>query len=93
MTPPPAVGRRWGVFFGGDGRLLACQVIAILVAAAWVCLILLPYFFLMARLQLIRVPFEQELAGLDASKHGVLTTNELPSSQAAVVTRSQKSYV
>lgn len=89
----PWIGRRWGVFFGGDGRLLACQVIAILVAAAWVCLILLPYFFLMARLQLIRVPFEQELAGLDASKHGVLTTNELPSSQAAVVTRSQKSYV
>jgi len=71
-------GRRWGVFFGGDGRLLACNVIACLVVFAWVCVLLTPYFWIMRRFNLVRVPMEQELAGLDASKYGVITTNELP---------------
>ncbi|GBF92579.1 ammonium transporter [Raphidocelis subcapitata] len=88
----PYLSRRWGVFFGGDGRLLACQLIAVLVTICWVCLIMLPYFFLMAKLQLIRVPFEQEIAGLDASKHGVLTTNELPRSQGSMVSRKESTY-
>jgi hypothetical protein len=44
----------------------------------WVSLFFVPYFWLMRRLGLIRVPMEQELAGLDASKYGVITTNELP---------------
>jgi len=77
-VPVAAVGRRWGVFFGGDGRLLACQLIAVLVTIAWVSVFFVPYFWLMRRLQVIRVPMEQELAGLDASKYGVITTNELP---------------
>eukprot|EP00775_Hariotina_reticulata_P011461 gene11461-11607_t len=74
----PGVGRRWGVFFGGDGRLLACQLVSVLVTMAWVSMFFVPYFWIMRRLQLIRVPMEQELAGLDASKYGVITTNELP---------------
>lgn len=88
-TPPQTVGRRWGAFFGGDGRLFACQIIAILVTVAWVTLILGPYFYLMSRLNIIRVPIEQELAGLDASKYSVLTTNELPRMPAP----KQKTYV
>jgi ammonia channel protein AmtB len=73
-----AAGRRWGAFFGGDGKLLAAQIIALLVTILWVCLFFFPYFWLMRRFSLIRVPMEQELAGLDASKYGVITTNELP---------------
>lgn len=45
---------------------------------AWVALFFVPYFWLMQRLKWIRVPMEQELAGLDASKYAVITTNELP---------------
>lgn len=42
-----------------------------------------PYFWLMRRLEVIRVPVEQELAGLDASKYNLMTTNELPVVQKA----------
>ncbi|KIZ07862.1 Ammonium transporter 1 member 3 [Monoraphidium neglectum] len=77
-APGPAVGRRWGVFFGGDGRLLACQVVALLSALCWVSALLVPYFWVARRLNVVRVPVEQEISGLDASKYGVLTTNELP---------------
>ncbi|KAI8475975.1 MAG: putative amt protein [Monoraphidium minutum] len=77
-SSPSGVGRRWGVLFGGDGRLLACQVIALLAVTAWVAVIFAPYFYIMRRFNLVRVPIEQEIAGLDASKYGVLTTNELP---------------
>lgn len=44
----------------------------------WVSIFFVPYFWLMRRIGRIRVPMEQELAGLDASKYGVITTNELP---------------
>lgn len=66
------------MLFGGDGTLLAANVVAILVTLAWVSLFFLPYFWLMRRLGVIRVPVEQELAGLDASKYNLMTTNELP---------------
>lgn len=72
------MGRRWGAFFGGDGLLLAAQVVAILVTMLWVALFFTPYFWLMRHLGYIRVPIEQELAGLDASKYSLMTTNELP---------------
>lgn len=74
----PAAGRRWGAFFGGDGKLLAAQIVALVVVMLWVTLFFLPYFWAMRRAGLIRVPMEQELAGLDQSKYGVITTNELP---------------
>lgn len=74
----PAAGRRWGAFLGGDGKLLAAQIVVLVTVISWVCVIFVPYFWLMRRLNRIRVPMEQELAGLDASKYGVITTNELP---------------
>lgn len=73
-----AGARRWGVFFGGDGTLLAAQVISVICVIAWVCVTLVPYFWLMRFLNVVRVPMEQELEGLDASKYHVITTNELP---------------
>ena len=74
----PGSARRWGVFYGGDGRLLACQVVEVLVIIAWSGTIFATYFWAMRKAGVIRVPMEQELAGLDASKYGVITTNELP---------------
>lgn len=44
----------------------------------WVSIFFLPYFWVLRRLAVIRVPVEQELAGLDASKYNLMTTNELP---------------
>lgn len=75
---PAAAGRRWGAFFGGDGTLLAAQIVALIVVICWVSLFFLPYFWVLRRLGVIRVPVEQELAGLDASKYNLMTTNELP---------------
>jgi len=31
----PGGARRWGLFFGGDGTLLACQVMEVLLLSAW----------------------------------------------------------
>ncbi len=73
-----AVGRRWGVLFGGDGKLLAAQLVAVIAVVAWTCLFFIPYFWILRRVGRVRVGMEQELAGLDASKYGVITTNELP---------------
>lgn len=73
-----AAGRRWGAFFGGDGTLLAAQIVSLVVTMCWVAIFFVPYFWLMSRLGCIRVPIEQELAGLDASKYNLMTTNELP---------------
>lgn len=80
-VPCAAASRRWGAFFGGDGTLLACQLVALLVTMCWVTLFFLPYFWLMRHMGVIRVPVEQELAGLDASKYNLMTTNELPAMQ------------
>ncbi|KAI8468134.1 MAG: putative amt protein [Monoraphidium minutum] len=86
---PANAGRRWGAFFGGDGRLLACQLIALLAAASWVAAIFVPFFWAMRRFKLIRVPVEQEISGLDASRYSLLTTNELPTMGAP----QRKSYM
>lgn len=88
-THTRTAGRRWGAFFGGDGRLLAAQIVALLVTMLWVALFFIPYFALMRHLNVGRVPIEQELAGLDASKYSLMTTNELPTAHKP----KQKMYV
>jgi hypothetical protein len=44
---------------------------------AWVGLSMTAYFKIMHKLNLLRVDVEVELAGLDASKYGMLTTNDI----------------
>jgi ammonia channel protein AmtB len=73
-----AGSRRWGVLFGGDGRLLAAQLVAVLVTIVWVAIFFVPYFWAMRAMSKVRVGMEQELAGLDASRYAIVTTNELP---------------
>lgn len=81
IYPEKAGPARYGAFYGGSGQLLACQVIEVLAILAWVGAVMGLYFFAMKFARLLRVPLEQELAGLDASKYGVLTTNALPTPQ------------
>mmetsp|Transcript_33036 Transcript_33036/g.84404 ORF Transcript_33036/g.84404 Transcript_33036/m.84404 type:complete len:519 (+) Transcript_33036:101-1657(+) len=60
----------FGVFYGGAGKLLACQIIGVIVIFLWVCGMLGPFFFALQKLSLLRVSPSEELIGLDVSKHG-----------------------
>ncbi|GLC53594.1 hypothetical protein PLESTB_000766500 [Pleodorina starrii] len=59
----------YGLFYGGGGRLLACQVIGVLTIAGWTLAWMMPFFWVLKRLNLLRVPPEEELQGLDMSRH------------------------
>jgi len=57
-----------GLFYGG-GKLLGAEVVGTLFITAWVCVIMIPYFFMLKYLNLFRVdPLEEEV-GLDISHH------------------------
>jgi Amt family ammonium transporter len=59
-----------GVFYGGNGKLLACQIIGVLTITAWVGTLLGAFFMLMKKMNLLRTSVEEETVGLDESKHG-----------------------
>ena len=63
-------GQSYGVFYGGDGKLLACQIIGIIVISAWVIGLMGPFFFALKMTGKLRITPEEEQAGLDVSKHG-----------------------
>nr|AAS55466.1 putative ammonium transporter [Chlamydomonas reinhardtii] len=58
-----------GLFYVGDGRLLA-QVIGIISIFAWVFGLMLLLFGGLKAVGLLRISAEEEQAGLDVSKHG-----------------------
>lgn len=59
-----------GLFYDGDGRLLASQVIGIISIFAWVFGLMLILFSILKAVKLLRISAEEEQAGLDVSKHG-----------------------
>ena len=59
-----------GVFYGGSGSLLACEIIGIICIALWTCGMLGPFFMIMKKMNMLRTSPEEEQAGLDESKHG-----------------------
>eukprot|EP01026_Neomeris_dumetosa_P027200 TRINITY_DN2211_c0_g1_i1.p1 TRINITY_DN2211_c0_g1~~TRINITY_DN2211_c0_g1_i1.p1 ORF type:complete len:472 (+),score=98.05 TRINITY_DN2211_c0_g1_i1:145-1560(+) len=59
-----------GFIMGGDGGLLAAAIIGIIVIFAWVSAFMIPFFFIMDQLKLLRVSAEEEAEGLDTSHHG-----------------------
>lgn len=61
---------KFGAFMGGGGHLLACQVVGILVIAAWVMFHAGVLFFVLKMFRMLRISPEEEQAGLDVSKHG-----------------------
>lgn len=63
-------GNFYGLFYGGGGNLLACQVVGILAIAGWTLGLLGPFFFAMNKFGLLRCSAEVEQIGLDVSKHG-----------------------
>ena len=63
-------GNNYGFIMGGNGNLLGCQLVYILAIFAWVMGIMTPFFFLLKKANMFRVPPEVESAGLDVSHHG-----------------------
>jgi ammonium transporter, Amt family len=59
-----------GIFYGGNGKILACQLCEIAVLSAWVMGLMGVFFFVLKTFGVLRVPHEVEMAGLDVSKHG-----------------------
>lgn len=62
--------RPYGLFLGGGGRLLGAHVVYILVIAAWTSSIMTPFFYMLKKVGIMRVPASVEIAGLDVSYHG-----------------------
>ncbi|KAJ0959616.1 putative ammonium transporter AmtB-like domain, ammonium/urea transporter [Helianthus annuus] len=65
-----ATGRPYGLFMGGGGKLLAAQIIQILVIFGWVSATMGPLFYILKKLKLLRVSKEDELQGMDMTRHG-----------------------
>ena len=65
---PPA---RFGILYGGHGQVLLCQVIEALSICAWVGVMMGAFFGLLKVAKRLRVPVDQELAGLGERLGGV----------------------
>eukprot|EP00798_Chlamydomonas_sp_ICE-L_P027924 gene27924-2530_t len=68
----------YGLFYpGGGGRLLASQVVGVLVIIGWVCGNMVPLFYTLKWFGVLRISPEEEQAGLDISKHGGSAYNHI----------------
>jgi Ammonium Transporter Family len=50
-------------------QLLSCNISGAILIAAWAVLWILPLFALLRKMNVLRVPLEMELGGLDIAKH------------------------
>ncbi|CAN0363947.1 unnamed protein product [Ectocarpus fasciculatus] len=66
-----------GVLYGGNGSSLGASVVFLLAVVAWVGVLTLVLFVVTKLTIGIRVSKEQEMAGMDGSKHGGQTYPEL----------------
>lgn len=62
--------RPYGLFMGGGGKLLAAQLIQILVIVGWVTATMGSLFYALHKLKLLRISAEDEMSGLDLTRHG-----------------------
>jgi Amt family ammonium transporter len=63
-----------GLFYGGGAEMLKVQVIGVLSVAAWVAVTMSIVFFIMKKTIGLRVPAEEEIAGLDIKEHGLVSS-------------------
>ncbi|KAJ0655017.1 putative ammonium transporter, ammonium/urea transporter [Helianthus annuus] len=68
-TDRPA-SRPYGLFMGGGGKLFAAQIIQILAIIGWVSATMGPLFYILKKLKLLRISSEDEMAGMDMTRHG-----------------------
>jgi Amt family ammonium transporter len=62
--------RPYGLFMGGGGKLLGAQIIEILAIFGWVTVTMGPLFFALHKFHLLRITPEDEMAGMDVTRHG-----------------------
>lgn len=67
---PGKPDRPYGLFMGGGGNLLAAQIIQIIVIFGWVSVTMGPLFYGLHKLKLLRISREDEMAGMDLTRHG-----------------------
>ncbi|KAK0599767.1 hypothetical protein LWI29_008411 [Acer saccharum] len=67
---PGRPGRPYGLFMGGGGRLLAAQIIQVVVIIGWVTVTMGPLFYLLKKINLLRISRDDEMAGMDLTRHG-----------------------
>ncbi|CAL1356048.1 unnamed protein product [Linum trigynum] len=67
---PSVPNRPYGLFMGGGGRLLAAHLVQVVVIVGWVSATMGPLFFILHKLKLLRISAEDELAGMDLTRHG-----------------------
>lgn len=62
--------RYYGVLIGGDLNIIGNSIAGIIIICIWVLINMLPFFYLLKKIKLLRVaPFEEH-EGLDVSHHG-----------------------
>eukprot|EP00798_Chlamydomonas_sp_ICE-L_P004531 gene4531-14697_t len=66
----PPGGYRMGIFYGGHGQLLLCQVISITVTIAWSVAWMWSFYWLLNRLGILRISLGTEALGLDHAAMG-----------------------
>jgi Amt family ammonium transporter len=59
-----------GLFYTGQGNMLACNFVALIAITIWVGALMTPFFILLNKAGWFRVPENIEIEGLDDSKHG-----------------------
>ncbi|GJS47853.1 ammonium transporter 1 member 1 [Tanacetum coccineum] len=67
---PGKPGRPYGLFMGGEGKLLAAHLIQIAVIFAFLSATMGPLFWGLHKLKLLRISPEDETAGMDMTRHG-----------------------
>ncbi|KAJ7978201.1 Ammonium transporter [Quillaja saponaria] len=63
-------GRPYGLLMGGGGRLFAAQLVEIVVVCGWVTATMGPLFYGLHKMKLLRISKEDEMAGMDLTRHG-----------------------
>lgn len=64
------VTRPYGLLLGGGWGLFGAQVIEVLAIVGWVSVTMGPLFYALHKLRILRISTDEELAGLDISRHG-----------------------
>jgi len=65
-----ASSRPYGLLMGGGGKLLAAHLVQILVTVGWVTATMVPVFYVLQKLNLLRISADEEMAGMDVTSHG-----------------------
>lgn len=55
---------------GSSGKLLGANIVWILVIFGWTTAMMLPFFLILRACKILRVSEEEEMQGVDVSKHG-----------------------